>query len=63
MRRRVEKTPEAIEVSAGLLLVRVVMQRMIQQILPDRILLFGCAVGIAAFLAGNWLGARGISPL
>ena len=107
MRRRVEKTPEAIEVSrraltwwfglmalgglafglnaerrpfgddvlahpliiffvlvaAGLLLVRVVMQRMIQQILPDRILLFGCAVGIAAFLAGNWLGARGFSPL
>ena len=50
-------------VAAGLLLVRVVMQRMIQQILPDRILLFGCAVGIAAFLAGNWLGARGFSPL
>jgi nucleoside phosphorylase len=50
-------------VAVGLLLMRVVTQRMIQEVLPERILLFGCAAGIAAFLAGNWLGVRGFTIL
>jgi len=48
---------------AGLMLLRVAMKRPVPQILPERLLLWGCAVGVAAFLAGNWLGTRGFSPL
>ena len=39
----------------GLLLLRAILRRPIPEILPERILVFGCLIGAAAFLAGNWL--------
>jgi hypothetical protein len=45
-------------VGAGLLLLRFVKHRPVPDILPERMLLWGCAVGVVAFLAGNWIGTR-----
>jgi cytochrome b561 len=42
-------------VGAALLLLRVVLQRPVPQLLPERVLMFGCAAGLVGFLAGNWL--------
>src|SRR5262245_30395089 len=41
-----------IAVGIGLLLLRVILQRPIPEILPERMLIAGCIAGIAAFLAG-----------
>jgi hypothetical protein len=47
-----------ISVGAGLLIVRVLVQRPVPELIPDRMLLFGCFAGLAAFLVGNWLGSH-----
>ena len=44
-----------IVVGIGLLVLRFAMRRPVPEIIPDRLLLFGCVVGLAAFLIGNWL--------
>jgi hypothetical protein len=44
--------------AVGLLLLRVALRRPVPEILPERILIFGCVVGVAAYLAGNWLAAK-----
>jgi hypothetical protein len=41
--------------AAGLLILRVVMARPAQELIPERTLLIGCILGAGAFLAGNWI--------
>jgi len=45
-------------VGAGLLLFGAILRRPPVQVLPERTLLFGCAVGIVAYLAGNFLAVK-----
>ena len=47
-----------IVVGVGLLVVRFAMRRPVQEIIPDRLLVVGCIVGLAAFLIGNWLAVH-----
>jgi hypothetical protein len=47
-----------IVVGIGLLALRVALRRPVPDIIPDRLLLFGCVLGIAAFLIGNWLAVH-----
>ncbi len=42
----------------GLLVVRAVLARPVPEVIPERPLVVGCFVGIAAFLAGNWIAAH-----
>jgi len=44
-----------IVVGIGLLVLRVALRRPVPDIIPDRLLLLGCFLGVAAFLIGNWL--------
>jgi hypothetical protein len=48
----------AITVVAALLLLRLVLARPVPQVIPDRSLLLGCFVGLAAFLAGNFVATH-----
>jgi hypothetical protein len=43
-------------VGAALLLLRFTLRRPVPEILPERVLLQGCAVGLVTFLAGSWIG-------
>ncbi len=45
-------------VGVGLLGLRFAVGRPVQEIIPDRLLVFGCIVGLAAFLIGNWLAVH-----
>jgi len=45
-------------VAAGLLVLRAALRRPVPEVLPERTLLAGCAIGIAAYLAGNWLASN-----
>ncbi len=45
-------------VAAALLVLRFVLRRPVPDLIPDRLLLFGCFVGLAAFLIGNWLAVN-----
>ena len=45
-------------VAIALLLLRFALRRPVPEIIPDRLLLFGCFVGLAAFLIGNWLAVH-----
>ena len=47
-----------IAVGIGLLALRFVLRRPVPEIIPDRLLVFGCIVGLAAFLIGNWLAVH-----
>jgi hypothetical protein len=42
----------------GLLVTRVALARPVPEVIPERLLLFGCLAGVAAFLAGNWVAAH-----
>ena len=42
-------------VGIGLIVLRAALRRPVPEMIPDRLLLFGCFVGLAAFLIGNWL--------
>jgi hypothetical protein len=44
-----------VVVGIGLLALRFALRRPVPEIIPDRLLLFGCVAGLAAFLIGNWL--------
>jgi hypothetical protein len=48
-------------VAAALLLLRIVLQRPIPELIPERALVIGCLVGGATFLIGNWIAAAGIT--
>jgi hypothetical protein len=41
-----------------LLVLRFVVRRQLPEFIPDRLLLFGCVIGLAAFLIGNWLAVH-----
>jgi hypothetical protein len=43
-------------VGVVLLALRIVLARPVPEVISDRALMFGCVVGLAAFLAGNFLG-------
>ena len=45
-------------VAIALLLLRFALRRPVPEIIPDRLLLFGCFVGLVAFLIGNWLAVN-----
>lgn len=45
-------------VAVGLLTLRFVLRRPVPDVIPERLLLFGCVVGIIAFLIGNWLAVH-----
>jgi hypothetical protein len=47
-----------VVVGVALLVLRFVVRRPVPEIIPDRLLLFGCVVGVAAFLIGNWLAVH-----
>ena len=42
-------------VGAGLLTMRIVAARPVPELISDRALFYGCALGLAAFLAGNFV--------
>ena len=42
----------------GLLVLRVVLRRPVPEIIPERAIVVGFLLGIAAFLAGNWIGVH-----
>ena len=41
--------------AAGLLVLRTVLARPVPEVIPERILVSGCLLGAAAFLAGNFI--------
>jgi hypothetical protein len=45
----------------GLLVLRVILARPVPEVIPDRALMLGCALGLAMFLVGNFIAAQ-ISP-
>ena len=45
-------------VAAALLILRIVLQRPVPALIPERVLVIGCLIGGAAFLAGNWIVAH-----
>jgi hypothetical protein len=47
-----------VVVGIGLLAMRFALRRPVPEIIPDRLLLFGCVAGLAAFLIGNWLAVH-----
>jgi hypothetical protein len=47
-----------VVVGFGLLALRVALRRPVPEIIPDRLLVFGCIIGLAAFLIGNWLAVH-----
>jgi hypothetical protein len=46
----------------GLLVLRLVLQRPVPEVIPERALVIGFLLGAGAFLAGNWLGVHVFSP-
>jgi hypothetical protein len=44
--------------AVGLLILRVVLARPVPELIPERTLFAGCLIGVAAFLAGNWIGVH-----
>jgi hypothetical protein len=47
-----------VVVGAALLALRFALRRPVPDFIPDRLLLIGCLVGLAAFLIGNWLAVN-----
>ena len=47
-----------VVVGLGLLVLRVALRRPVPDIIPDRLLVVGCVVGLVAFLIGNWLAVH-----
>jgi len=46
----------------GLLILRIVLGRPVPEVIPERALLVGFFLGIAAFLVGNWVGVHLLTP-
>ena len=51
-----------ILVGLGLIALRVLLARPVPEVIPDRALIAGCVLGLASFLAGNFLSAM-VLPL
>jgi hypothetical protein len=51
-----------ILVGLGLIVLRVLLARPVPEVISDRALIVGCAVGLAAFLAGNFVAAQIVPP-
>ena len=49
-----------ILVGLSLLALRVILARPVPEVIPDRALMLGCALGLAMFLTGNFVTARGV---
>ena len=49
-------------VGLSLLALRVVPARPVPEVVPDRVLMPGCVLGLAVFLAGNFAAARLLPP-
>lgn len=49
-------------VGAGLLVLRFAIRRPVPEVISERRLLVGCAVGLLAFLVGNWLATHLVAP-
>lgn len=47
-----------IALGIGLLVLRIVSRRPVPEIIPERALIFGCFIGLALFLAGNFIAAH-----
>lgn len=47
-------------VAAALLIVRVVTRRPVPDIISDRALVYGCSLGLALFLIGNFIAAHAL---
>ena len=45
-------------VGLSLLILRAVLARPVPEVIPDRALMLGCALGLAAFLIGNFAAAN-----
>ena len=52
-----------ILVGLSLLALRVLLARPVPDVIPDRALFLGCALGLAAFLTGNFVSAHLFMPL
>jgi len=48
----------AFAVAAGLLALRILRQRPVPELIPERAFGLGCAAGVALFLAGNFIAAH-----
>lgn len=42
----------------GLLILRVVLRRPVPEVIPERAMVVGFFLGVAAFLVGNWIGVH-----
>jgi hypothetical protein len=42
----------------GLLVLRVVLGRPVPEVIPERVIVVGFLLGVAAFLIGNWIGVH-----
>lgn len=42
----------------GLLVLRIVLQRPVPEVIPERALVVGILLGVAGFLVGNWIGVH-----
>jgi hypothetical protein len=47
----------------ALLTLRVALARPVPELIPERPLVIGFLLGVAAFLVGNWISARVIAPV
>jgi hypothetical protein len=51
-----------IVVGLALLALRVALAQPVPDIIPDRSLMLGCVLGLAMFLAGNFVAAHAMFP-
>ena len=49
-----------ILVGLSLLALRFILARPVPDVIPDRALMLGCALGLAMFLTGNFVTAHGL---
>jgi drug/metabolite transporter (DMT)-like permease len=49
-----------ILVALALLALRFILARPVPEVIPDRALMLGCALGLAMFLVGNFVTSRGL---
>jgi hypothetical protein len=49
-------------VGLSLLALRAVLARPVPEVIPDRVLMLGCVLGLAMFLVGNFVAARLLPP-
>ncbi len=46
----------------GLLILRVALRRPVPEVIPERAMIVGFFLGVAAFLTGNWIGVHLLTP-